>query len=501
MDLYPTAPIINYLPLNTSKKQSEPQTLVLLGTPFHDMTMSGTLDWIAHLIEQRLPSYIVTANLDFAAQASKDPELQRIIVEAELVLCDGMPLLWISQLNSHPLRERVAGSDLIPKLAERSAEEGWRIFLLGGDPASLEAAGQNLQRKHPGLIIAGSYSPPFAPLHELDTAAITARIKSAAPDILLVAFGCPKQEKWIYQHYRDLGVPCCIGVGATIDFLAGKVHRAPPWIARLGLEWVFRLVQEPGRLAGRYFQDVLFLFSQLWREKKGAMRSAIAATAGSTLHAIHARDVEVLHWSGPLIVGTIERLTTPSYNGPFIIDISGVTLLDSRGLGHLLKILRQAWKKGQLGCYASPSAKVRSILEMTRLHRVIPTADSIKSALKLLNREQFGHTPPPAVDLEKKALLLVMPQQVTSDTVVEFQDELFKEWQLQPSLQSLQLDFDGTLLLDSTGLGFIVRCRQIVSERPGARLKLLRVTANVLDAIRTARMEDLLGLTSEGKPR
>ena len=501
MDLYPVSPILGFFLLNTSDQQSEPQTLVLLGTPFHDITMSETLDWIARLIDKRLPSYIVTANLDFAAKASKDPELQRIIVEAELVLCDGMPLLWISQLTSHPLRERVAGSDLIPKLAARSAQEGWRIFLLGGDPPSLAAAGKNLQQKYPGLILAGSYSPPHAPLHQLDNAEITARIKTAAPDILLVAFGCPKQEKWIYQHYRDLGVPCCIGVGATIVFLAGKVHRAPAWIARLGLEWVFRLLQEPGRLAGRYYKDILFLFSQLWREKKVVMRTAIASTAGSALHAIHERDVEILHWSGPLIVGTIDRLTSPSYNSPFIIDISGVTLLDSRGLGHLLRVLRNAWKKGRIGCYASPSAKVRSILEMTRLNRVIPTADTMKSALKLLNREQFGHTPPPAVDLEKKSLLLVMPEQVTSETVLEFQDELFREWHLHSSIIILQLDFGGTHLLDNTGLGFIVRCRQLVSERPGAQLKLLLVRENIREAIRTTRMEDMLGLTSEGEVR
>ena len=463
--------------------------------------MSETLDWIARLIDLRIPSYIVTANLDFAAKASKDHELHRIIVEAELVLCDGMPLLWISQLSSHPLRERVAGSDLIPRLAERSAREGWRIFLLGGDPASLEAAGQNLTRKHPGLILAGSYSPPYAPLHQLDNDEITRRIREAAPDILLVAFGCPKQEKWIYQHYRNLGVPCCIGVGATIDFLAGKVHRAPPWIARLGLEWVFRLLQEPRRLAGRYFEDILFIFTQLWREKKVAMRKVIASTASGTKHVIHERDVEILHWSGPLIVGTIDRLTSPSYNSSFIIDISGVTLRDSRGLGHLLKILRNAWKKGQMGCYLSPSSKVCSILEMTRLCRVIPTADTMKSALKRLNRDQFGHTAPPVVDLEKKSLLLLMPQQVTGETVAEFQTELFKEWGLHLGLQTLELDFGNTLLLDNAGLGFIVRCRQIVHSRPNARLKLLHMSDSVLETVKSARMEDLLGLACEEESR
>ena len=460
--------------------------------------MEGTLRWIGHLIARKQPSYLVTANLDFAAQASTDAELQRILVEAELVLCDGTPLLWASRLTSHPLRERVAGSDLIPKLAERAATEGWRLFLLGGEESSLKAAAENLRQKDPGLMIVGTYSPPFAPLHELNHAEIAERIKAAAPDILLVAFGCPKQEKWIYQHYRDIGVPCCIGVGATIDFLAGKVHRAPPWVAAFGLEWIFRLAQEPRRLAGRYLKDAIFLITQLIREREGAIKAALSSRSASLQHEIGANDVEILHWNGPLVVGTVDRFSKPSYNSPFIIDISNITLIDSRGLGHLLQTLRNAWKSGVVGCYASPTKKVRSIMEMTRLERVIPIAPDKESALKLLNREQLGNTPPPVIDLEKHSLLLVMPQHVTSETTKECQDELSRAWSQHPNLLTLQLDFGGTLLMDSTGLGFVIHCRQLVSERQGGQLKLLRLTPNVLNAIRTARMESLLGIPPKG---
>ena len=460
--------------------------------------MGDVLGLIAELIAKRKPSYIVTANLDFAAQASKDAELQRILVEADLVLCDGMPLLWVSRLTRNPLRERVAGSDLIPKLAERAAIEGWRLFLLGGEESALSSAAANLQKKYPDLIIAGTYSPPFAPIHELNHAEITERIRTAAPDILLVAFGCPKQEKWIYQHYRDLSVPCCIGVGATIDFLAGKVHRAPSWIAGLGLEWVFRLVQEPRRLTGRYLSDIIFLIAQLLRERRGAFASAISSKPASLQHAIKSHDVEYLQWSGPLIAGTVSRFQSPSFTAPFVIDISQITLIDSRGLGYLLQTLRNAWKNGVVGCYASPTNKVLSILEMTRLKSVMPIAPNKELALKLLNREQLGNTPPPVLDLEKRSILLVMPQHVTSETTLECQAELSHEWNLHPSLLTLQLDFGGTLLMDNTGLGFVIHCRQLVSEREAGQLKLLRLTPNVLNAIRTARMESLLGIPLKG---
>jgi exopolysaccharide biosynthesis WecB/TagA/CpsF family protein len=249
-----------------------PRSLLLLGIPFHDVTMAETLDAVGRFVKERRPAYLATANLDFATQASKDSELHQILLEADLVLCDGTPIRWLSHLTGRPLREKVSGSDLIPKLATRAAAEGWRLFLLGGDPDSLDRAEKKLTGDNPGLIIAGSYSPPFAPLDQMDHEEISGRIKEASPDLLLVAFGCPKQEKWIHRHYRDLGVPCSIGIGATIDFLAGKVMRAPGWISALGLEWVIRLIQEPRRLGRRYLEDFIFLLTQTYADRNTLLR-------------------------------------------------------------------------------------------------------------------------------------------------------------------------------------------------------------------------------------
>jgi N-acetylglucosaminyldiphosphoundecaprenol N-acetyl-beta-D-mannosaminyltransferase len=344
------------------------------------VTLEETLGEIADHIARRHPAYFITANLDFAAKASKDAELHRIFLEADLVLCDGTPIVWLSRLTGERLCERVAGSDLIPLLAGRAAANGWRLFLLGGDPKSLQAATHNLRNQHPGIIIAGSYSPPFAPLDEMDHDEITKRIRNCAPDILLVAFGCPKQEKWIYRHYRDLGVPCSIGVGATIDFIAGKVRRAPRWIGALGLEWVFRMLQEPGRLAGRYWEDILFLISQILKDRNSTLRNIKDQGAVSSESTF--RDgFEIIHWNGPLVSGTFSKFTPPSRNHPYVIDLSGVTNVDSRGLGHLISALKCGSATDNQGHLACPSKKIMKALDSSNLTRILPIYKTIDEAV------------------------------------------------------------------------------------------------------------------------
>ncbi len=224
----------------------------LMNVAFDPVTMPQTLERIQGMITRKEPHYIATANVDFLVQARVDLDLRGILGRADLVVCDGTPLVWLSRLLGRPLPERVAGSDLVPEVLARAEKEGWSVFFLGGQEQVLEKAVANMEARHPKLRIAGAYSPPFAPLNQMDHEGICARIREAKPDVLLVSFGCPKQEKWIARNYRAAGVPVCIGVGATIDFLAGAMKRAPRWMQMHGLEWVFRLCQEPRRLLKRY---------------------------------------------------------------------------------------------------------------------------------------------------------------------------------------------------------------------------------------------------------
>jgi exopolysaccharide biosynthesis WecB/TagA/CpsF family protein len=209
------------------------------------------------MIATQQPHYLATANVDFLVQSRNDSELRRILDEAHLVVCDGTPLIWLSKILRRALPERVAGSDLVPRLLERAEQKGWRVFFLGGETRSLTQAVKNVEAKHPNIQIAGAFSPPFAPLDRMDHETICQHVREAKPDLLLVSFGCPKQEKWIARHYEALGVPVSVGVGATIDFLAGTVKRAPRWMQVVGMEWIFRLAQEPRRLLKRYATDLV----------------------------------------------------------------------------------------------------------------------------------------------------------------------------------------------------------------------------------------------------
>jgi N-acetylglucosaminyldiphosphoundecaprenol N-acetyl-beta-D-mannosaminyltransferase len=241
--------------------------VAILGVPFHQTTLAGAVESIDAMIAGGGTHYVVTPNVDFLVKAQRDNELRKILIHADLVLCDGKPIVWASRLLGGVLASRVAGSDLIPLLLQRSADKGWRIFLLGGSPDVAARAARRIALSHPTLPKVAHYSPPYGPLEKMDNEAILEQIRSARPDIMLVCFGCPKQEKWISRNLRFLDVPVVIAAGATVDFLAGSMARAPVWMQRAGLEWIFRLIQEPRRLARRYADDLLHFLPAVLRQR------------------------------------------------------------------------------------------------------------------------------------------------------------------------------------------------------------------------------------------
>jgi len=217
--------------------------------------------------------------------------------------------------------------------------------MLGGEPSTVERAAANIQKHYPLLPKVHFYSPPFAPLYEFDNADILRRIEAAKPDIVLMAFGCQKQEKWISMNYKQADVPLMIGVGATIDFLAGKLAGTPRWIARLGLEWVYRLLQEPRRLAGKYWKDIVFLIRQSLRE----LSAINAPTAPHKLvePAIEKTDeIAFLNWCGALTAALVHTFPLPSFKKALCIKTSEITMVDSTGLSVILILMRRAWNEG-----------------------------------------------------------------------------------------------------------------------------------------------------------
>jgi N-acetylglucosaminyldiphosphoundecaprenol N-acetyl-beta-D-mannosaminyltransferase len=209
------------------------------------------------------PHQVVTVNLDFISIANRDDEFRHVINQADLAVADGMPLVWLSRLKRNPLPERVAGVELVMESCRVAAEIGAGVFLLGAAEGVAEAAAARLQELCPGLRIAGTYSPPVGSLDDSANASIVQMIRETAPDFLFVALGAPRQDLWIREHQAQLQIPVAMGVGCVLDLLAGDVRRAPLWMQRSGLEWAFRLVQEPQRLWRRYLLNDLPMLARL----------------------------------------------------------------------------------------------------------------------------------------------------------------------------------------------------------------------------------------------
>jgi N-acetylglucosaminyldiphosphoundecaprenol N-acetyl-beta-D-mannosaminyltransferase len=233
----------------------------ILGVPVHAVTMRETLDWIAAAIVAGEARQICTANPEFVMRAQRDAAFRAVLQAADLVLPDGIGLLWAARRLGGALPERVAGSDLIYHVAERAAERGWRLYLLGAADGVAARAAARLETRYPGLAVAGTHAgSPRAQ----DEPAQVALIRAARPDVLLVAYGAPQQDLWIARNRERLGVPVSIGVGGAFDFVAGVARRAPAWVQRLGLEWLHRLARQPWR-AGRILNAVVAFPVAVWR--------------------------------------------------------------------------------------------------------------------------------------------------------------------------------------------------------------------------------------------
>jgi N-acetylglucosaminyldiphosphoundecaprenol N-acetyl-beta-D-mannosaminyltransferase len=199
------------------------------------------------------PAYVVTPNAHHVVTLQESERFRRVYENAWLSLADGMSIVWAAQLLGTPVPEKVSGSDLFPALCEAAAKAGVRIFLFGGRPGAGEAASERLLAMYPDLQIAGTYCPPFGFENDpAESAKAAEAIRAAAPQIVFVGLGAPKQEYWMADEGARLGVPVLVGIGVSIEFVAGMVKRAPVWMQRSGLEWFYRLAAEPRRLWKRY---------------------------------------------------------------------------------------------------------------------------------------------------------------------------------------------------------------------------------------------------------
>ena len=237
----------------------------LFDLKFVSVNFDKFIQIIADLVPAKKKVTIFPVSVDVLIKSKRNAEFFFTLKNASFLLPDGMPMIWASKLIGKKLKAKISGSDLFPSLCKMAAENNYRVFFLGAKPGVAQKANEIIKRQYPQLNVAGVYSPPFGYERvEEENLKIVKMIIEKKPDILFVGLGAPKQEKWIWRYKDEINVPVSIAVGASFDFVAGNVRRAPKWMQQIGLEWFFRLCQEPRRLWKRYFVgNIIFIWMVL----------------------------------------------------------------------------------------------------------------------------------------------------------------------------------------------------------------------------------------------
>lgn len=331
---------------------------LLFGVPIADLTMTETITLISDLVDHGRSSnrthQIATTNVDFLVNALDAPEIRAILQRADVCLADGMPVVWGASLLRMPIQERVAGSDLLPLLVEASAATGWRIHVFGSSPSVAARASALFAERYPSASVSIDPGPHIPDPTSVDDCIIDA-IAAVDADILCVALGHPKQERFIEAHRDRLRVPVMIGVGGSLDMLVGERRRAPTWMQRTGTEWIARLAQEPGRLGRRYAHDMLVFgprFAREWRDVRSRRNQPglfVEVTA----------DVVEVRIGGATAPGpdSWNRAVSALADGVALHLRSGsATAISDRALAVLIGLVRQAqWHNADVRWFDDPS--------------------------------------------------------------------------------------------------------------------------------------------------
>ncbi len=481
--------------------------VAVLGVVFDNVTTQETLDLIAEMVRSRRPHYAATANVDFLVQSLEDVELRRILFDAHLVMADGQPIVWASRFLGNPLPERVTGSGLVPLLLERAEREGWKVFFLGGTEQSVAAAASRTRELHPALQLVGAYSPPFSPLLDMNHSDILERIRQAAPDILLVAFGCPKQEKWIWMNLQAAGVPFSVGVGATIDFLAGTFNRAPMWMQKTGTEWIYRMCQEPSRLVRRYSKD-LRVFSTAILRQWWQMRSRPPHPAQCSPRPAAIQPDPIPsgpppnHASAPHILivpptridaasaTVVQKEWLEKVSGSDVVmDLSEVTFIDSTGIGLLVRLRKTARESKHGLVLISIPAVVTSILQGMKLLEFFPSAPDQSTALQMLSLRP--EQPPVQLAGPPSTPTVSWRGEITAANAGEFAQSIQSRISSISCETPVNFDLSQVDFIDSTGVGLLLRFKRETGRRH-QRLTYTNPSPPVRNVLRITRLEGYL---------
>lgn len=484
--------------------------LVVLGVPVDNLTMDEALarcdEFVAVGRATGRTHQIATVNADFVVNSLHDPELRRILQEADMATADGMPLVWASRLLGGPLPGRVTGADLVPALAARAAEKGYSIYFLGARPGVAAQAAEILAQRYPGLKVAGVFSPPPASVLEMDRS-VFERVREARPDILLVAFGNPKQEKWIRMYAPELHVPVCIGIGGTLDMIVGVTKRAPTWMQQAGLEWAYRLAQEPRRLLRRYVHDFgyfgYFFVRQWWAMRRGTAINMVPPDAdapGAPLPPVPpvapeqpapvAHTLPILELRGRLDVSNYEAFTAQArdalaHSRGLVIDMARAEFLDSTGMGALVALANEARAAGGAIYLVAVPRPINDLLILVRLERFFEILPDVAAAEQRFSTPDLPTEPQP---LTAGWSIVRAPRLFDAGTAPLLLSRCEQALAMRPQIV---VDLSDTTFLASAGMAVLIRIDRLTREQ-GGELRVAGCSPDVLRTLKLVKLDVLL---------
>jgi len=505
----------------------ERQSVVVLGIPIDDLTMEEAVERIFEMTDafemDSRPRLVATVNVDFVVNTlswrlkkARHPVLLDILRRSDLVTADGMPIVWTSKLLGTPLRGRVTGSDLVPRLAEVAARRGKTMYLLGGSPGSAENAATVLKTAHPALKIAGTESPYVhvegVKLVESDEEdrKIVERINRAKTDILLIAFGNPKQEIWFDRNRHRLKVPVSIGVGGTFEFIAGSTARAPQWMQKAGIEWIYRITQDPKRLWKRYFVGFFKFGLLIWpailhyryrrfifRYKK---RIKFDTELTKTKPQMETGSAQVIVFPERLDAAYLSRnrdhLEKPIEDHKnLILDFSNVGFIDSTGLGFLVRTWRQINRDNRKLRMVGVRPPIVHFFKLNRLWDIFSmiaeenTEHAIKDLEVKRGKADFQYDP----EEREEYVVFRLSGILTADQMERVdRDAFFKSFKGKDVIFNLgRLNF-----VDSTGLSFFLKALNYQKEKSKA-LVLCGIQDTVRQLFRITKLENVFEMTPD----
>ena len=479
----------------------EPPLTVLLGLPFHDLTLAETLDFCRSAMQGDHCRYLVTANVDFTTQAYQDADLRKIVFFADRVVCDGMPLVWLSHWLGHPLRERVAGSDMVPKLLEICGNDDCPVYFFGSDEATLLEAKKIVEARYPGLKVVGIDSPPHGAVIEWDNEALCAKMRASGARLLLVCLGCPKQERWICAHHHETGIALSIGVGASLDFITGKQVRAPRWMQKSGLEWFWRMSGSPARLMSRYYKDFLFLVNAGWHQARSQRRRKTLGALPCPVPPPPPTTVfTTIAWKGDLHRNKlIGAPLPPDMLRPVMLDASEVSFMDSCGLGRLASLVRNCRSAKQWLVVVRPTSAFQAAVLSVRMEALFPMLATETEALAWVATQQASggqHSPAAngvvwvsfnrALDaLYHEEMMALLDAAITNN---------------KATIRSLVVDLRKVSFIDSRAVGGLIRAWKTMTSLGGAMF-LAGATAPVREILTLLHLDQILPEWKGDPPR